>query len=324
MMKNIWYKKSILSYLLLPLSWLFRLIIFIRCLFYRLHLKKVYKFSVPIIVVGNLTVGGTGKTPLVIWLADLLANQGFHPGIVSRGYKAKNLKTPKLVTPISKVIETGDEPLMIARRTKCPVVIFPNRAKAVELLIKQYDCDVIISDDGLQHYALARDIEIAVVDGQRKFGNEFLLPAGPLRESISRLNSVDFVVYNTIDMHLHPAIMLTSVGNPKRHLNITELHNQKIHAVAGIGNPQQFFDTLRQLNLQIIEHPFPDHYAFKTSDIDYGDEIVIMTEKDAVKCGQNARENHWFLPITAELTPKFTNNLLSHLVDCVTNKNITS
>jgi len=324
MIEKIWYKHSILSYLLLPFSWLFWLIIFIRRWLYRLHLKKTYHFPVPIIVVGNITVGGTGKTPLVIWLADLLMQQGFHPGIVSRGYKATKLSQPKLVTANDEAFEVGDEPLIMARRAKCPVVIFPNRPKAIKSLIEKYNCDIIISDDGLQHYSMARNIEIAVIDGQRKFGNGFLLPAGPLRESISRLKSVDFVIYNTIDMHLHPAIMLTKVNDPSKHIKVDELCGKKIHACAGIGNPQRFFDTLRQLNLQIIEHPFSDHYNFKSSDIDYGDEIVIMTEKDAVKCTSFVHNNHWFLPVTAELTPEFTNKLLSRLADCVTNKSITS
>ncbi|MGD9153007.1 MAG: tetraacyldisaccharide 4'-kinase [Gammaproteobacteria bacterium] len=318
---KIWYRHSILSYLLLPLSWLFWLIIIIRRWLYQKKIKTICHFPVPIIIVGNITVGGTGKTPFVIWLANLLVQQGFRPGIVSRGYKAQNLREPRLITSTSKVTESGDEPLIIARHTNCPIAIAPNRCKAVKLLIEQYNCDIIISDDGLQHYALARDIEIAIVDGQHKFGNGFLLPAGPLREPISRLKSVSFIIYNTIDMHLRPAVMLAAVNDSKQHLNIKEILDQTIHAVAGIGNPQRFFATLRNLGLQIIEHPFPDHHNFKPKDIDFGqDTLVIMTEKDAVKCAQFSDQRHWFLPVNAELEQDFTNNLLSRISDCVTKK----
>lgn len=322
-LQNIWYRHSILSYLLLPLSWLFRLIIFIRHWLYQKKIKTTCYFPVPVIIVGNITVGGTGKTPFVIWLTNLLVQQGFRPGIVSRGYKAQNLQKPRLITATSEVTKSGDEPLIIARHTNCPVAIAHNRCQAAKLLTEQHNCDLIISDDGLQHYALARDIEIAIIDGQRKFGNGFLLPAGPLREPISRLKSVDFVVYNGIDMHLRPAIILTAINNSKQHINIKELRNQTIHAVAGIGNPQRFFTTLRNLGLQIIEHPFPDHHDFKPKEINFGkDTIVIMTEKDAVKCTQFADQRHWFLPVNAELEQNFTNNLLSRITDCATNKDI--
>lgn len=320
---KIWYRHSILSYLLLPLSWFFWLIIIIRHWLYQKKIKTICHFPVPIIVVGNITVGGTGKTPFVIWLTNLLVQQGFRPGVVSRGYKAQKLRKPRLITATSKATESGDEPLIIARHTNCPIVIAPNRCQAVKLLTEQHNCDVIISDDGLQHYALARDIEIAIVDGQRKFGNGFLLPAGPLREPISRLKSVDFVVYNTIDMHLRPAIILAAVNNSKQHLSIKELHGQTIHAIAGIGNPQRFFITLRNLGVNIIEHPFPDHHNFNPKDIDFGeDALVIMTEKDAVKCAQFADQRHWFLPVNAEFDQDFTNNLLSRITDCVTKKDI--
>jgi tetraacyldisaccharide 4'-kinase len=304
--------------MLLPLSWLFRLIIIIRRWLYQLKIKKVNRFSVPIIVIGNITVGGTGKTPLVIWLANLLSQQGYKPGIVSRGYKVKNITKPRLITTNSSVTEAGDEPLIIARHTNCPIAITPNRSKAIELLINQHNCNIIISDDGLQHYAMARDIEIVVVDGQRQFGNGWLLPAGPLREPISRLKSVDFVVYNTVNMHLQPATSLTAVNDNQRYLNISELTSKKVHAVAGIGNPQRFFTTLRQLGLQIIEHPFPDHYNFQKNDIDFDkNSIIIMTEKDAVKCTEISDSRHWFLPVTVELEKDLTNNILSRIIDCV-------
>ncbi len=321
MLNRIWYRHSIFSYMLLPLSWLFQLIIIIRRWLYRLQIKKVNCFSVPVIVIGNITIGGTGKTPFVIWLANLLSQQGYKPGIVSRGYKVKNITKPRLITTNSSVTEAGDEPLIIARHTNCPVVITPNRSKAIELLINQHNCNIIISDDGLQHYAMARNIEIVVVDGQRQFGNGWLLPAGPLREPISRLKSVDFVVYNTVNMHLKPATSLIAVNDNNRRLKITELAGKKVHAVAGIGNPQRFFASLCQLGLQIIEHPFPDHYNFKKNDIDLDENsIIIMTEKDAVKCVDIADERHWFLPVTAELEKNLANKILSRITDCVKSK----
>jgi len=275
---------------------------------------------VPVIVIGNISVGGTGKTPLVIFLAQWLKSQGYQPGIVSRGYGGKATHWPQEVTADSDPILVGDEPVLIAKRTSCPMAVSPNRPEAVQKLINENKCNIIISDDGLQHYALGRDIEIAVINGQQKFGNGFLLPAGPLREPVSRLKSVDFVVTNgqgtfpfsTFKMQLIPG-EIYQVSHPMNKLNLDDIH-QPIQAIAGIGNPQRFFDTLKSLNLQIIEHPFPDHHAFKLKDIDFGqDALILMTEKDAVKCQAFANERCWCLPVEAKVDAKFIQNLQKKL-----------
>lgn len=288
------------------------------------------KFLVPIIVVGNITVGGTGKTPLVIYLAELLKNKGYNPGIISRGYGGKSKNYPLLVTSESRVEEVGDEALLIEHRTKCPVIVGPKKTAAVKTLLSNTTCNVIISDDGLQHYAMTRDIEIAVVDAALGFGNEFCLPAGPLREPLPRLQQVDFVVKNynmalcdddEYGMILEPVVFY-NLKNPKITKTIDEFRafnfvkQTAFHAVAGIGNPKRFFQTLRQLGLNVIEHPFPDHYSFRAVDFLFSNEknkIVIMTEKDAVKCDTIANENCWCLKIEAKLSDKFNTQVLDKL-----------
>jgi tetraacyldisaccharide 4'-kinase len=319
---DFWYRSPcLIAYLLLPFSLIFRGIVSIRRFFYRVGIKKTTTFSVPIIVVGNIVVGGAGKTPLVIWLVKLLQQHGYKPGVISHGYGVKNIIKPQVVTANSLVSDVGDEAVLVARHVACPVVIASTRSNAINELLK-YGCDVIVGDDGLQHYAMGRDIEIAVVDAQRLFGNGYFLPAGPLRESVSRLKTVDFVVYNGACeeaeniMKLLPD-KLTAVADFKQHVELTELIGKSIHAIAGIGNPERFFQTLQQLGFTVIKHSFPDHYNFKSSDINFGkDEIVIMTEKDAVKCQKFADNRHWFLPISAVLNEGFEKNLLLKLKAC--------
>ena len=319
-----WYQHSSWwPYLLLPLAMLFFLIIQIRRWVYKIKCSD--QFNVPIIVVGNITVGGTGKTPLVIYLAELLTAQGYHPGIISRGYKAEN-KRSQTITKNSDPLLVGDEALLLAIRTNCPVVINRDRTAAAKALLANYHCDVIISDDGLQHYALARDIEIAVIDGTRRFGNGFLLPAGPLREPVKRLATVDFIVANgtnTVDeFSMKLGInKLYNLQQPNLTLDLTTLKGKMVHAVAGIGNPERFFMLLRSMGLNIVPHAFADHYAFKASDVDFQDEfMVIMTEKDAVKAKKFNNKNLWCLPITAELPVKFDHDLLTQLEKCIKNK----
>jgi tetraacyldisaccharide 4'-kinase len=344
---NYWYKRGFLCYLLSPVAGLYRIIIFIRRL-----LKKAVKFKVPIIVVGNITVGGTGKTPLVIWLADFLQKQGLNPGIVSRGYGAHSNSYPCLINENSNVKQVGDEAILISRRTHCPMVIAPNRVAAVEKLLAINKCDVIISDDGLQHYALARDIEIALIDG---FGNGFCLPAGPLREPKKRLQQVDLIVQNGEDMQLkgaskncHPresedpekpcnywipafagmtrrrenvifrgALKINNIynlKNPKLNKPISEFSNTTVHAVAGIGNPQKFFNMLRGFNIKVIAHPFPDHHNFTPHDLWFRDDLpILMTEKDAVKCSDFTDNKYWCVTVQAKFDDKFINKLLSKL-----------
>jgi len=313
-----WYSRHPLLNLLLPFSGLFRVAVSIRKFLYRSGVKRVSKFSVPIIIVGNITVGGTGKTPLCIWLAKFLQDNGYKPGLVSRGYGGRLNKNVIQVTEESNANDVGDEALLLARRTECPVVISTSRVKAVETLLANNSCDVVISDDGLQHYALARDIEIAVVDGSRRFGNGKCLPAGPLREPVKRILQMDFVVTNGANnqddfgMHLQAEAFCNLVNGNE--CGIEKFENKKIYAVAAIGNPPRFFQQLQAMGLDIVEHAFPDHYKFKSRDLDFGeDAIVIMTEKDAVKCKDFASENLWYMPVRAELNKDFQKALLAKM-----------
>lgn len=302
---NYWYEPNHFCYLLAPFAALYRLMISIRYLLYKYEIKKVTKFDIPIIVIGNITVGGTGKTPLVIWLAEFLRNHGFKPGIVSRGYGGHNNNYPCEVNNDSNIASVGDEALLIKRRTQCPMVVDPNRVRAVQKLMEISNCDVVISDDGLQHYALGRDIEIAVIDATRKFGNGFCLPVGPLREPIKRLQKVDCIVENGKSMQLMPN-KLHNIANPDLTKTLFEFKDKTVHAVAGIGNPQRFFKMLSDNNIKIIEHPFPDHYTYRLQDLTFNDKLpILMTEKDALKCEQFANQNYWCVPVTAELDKQF-------------------
>lgn len=316
---KLWYKKNPIRWLLLPFAIIYYAIIFLRRSLYQYKIFKVHKFPVPVIVIGNITVGGTGKTPLTIWLANYLLTLGFKPGIVSRGYGGK-YSGVLAVEENSDAMITGDEPLIIHRHTKCPVVISKNRVLAIKKALADHNCDIIISDDGLQHYALERNLEIAVVDGTRCFGNGLCLPAGPLREPRSRLKKVDFIIINgdTAKKHEH-----TMQINPKNFCNVANTNitktlsafkNQTVHAVAGIGNPQRFFALLKSLEINIIEHPFPDHHFFKPSDLDFKDDLaIIMTEKDAVKCQKFANATHWFLRIEAQPDSEFIKQIGARL-----------
>lgn len=313
-----------LTLLLLPFSFLFSLLVRTRRLLYQLKIKKVTRFSVPVIVVGNITAGGTGKTPLVIALVKLLKEKGYSPGVVSRGYGVKNLTHPRLVQKDDAVKRVGDEPLMIAQQTDCPVVICPNRVTAVTSLLSTQKiitpCDLIISDDGLQHYAMGRDIEVVVLDGTREFGNQLYLPAGPLREPLSRLKETDYLISNgkgsrrdVAFMALQPQSFISLIDN-RTQLALSAFKNKTIHAVTGIGYPDRFFRTLQSLDINMTKHIFPDHYRFTPEDIDFKDNfIVIMTEKDAVKCKEFADERHFFLSVTAKLDEDFIEDILSKL-----------
>lgn len=302
--------------LLLPLSLLFWLASSLRRRAYRSGLLKSHRVPVPVVVVGNIAVGGTGKTPLVIALVKLLQAQGFHPGIVSRGYKGES-KLPRPVTVQSEPAQVGDEPVLLAVRASVPIWVGQDRVAAAQALLGAHpEIDVIISDDGLQHYRLARDVEVVVVDAARWFGNGQLLPAGPLRESPRRLKQVDAVVINgwqrgaplkrrEFTMQL-AGELLYNLRNPELKARPEVFAGQRLHAVAGIGHPQRFFKQLRALGLNIVEHPFPDHHPFTPQDLPFGErEPVVMTEKDAVKCVDFAGDNIWVLPVEAQLDPGF-------------------
>lgn len=314
---KIWYKASLTACLLYPLALIFRLLRAIRRLSYRLGIKKCHRFSVPIIVVGNITAGGTGKTPLVIYLIELLRRAGYKPGVVSRGYGGSGNDVPNIVTRESLATTVGDEAVMIVHRTGVPMVVCRKRVTAVRQLLASHDVDVIISDDGLQHYAMARDIEIAVIDGERRFGNGWCLPAGPLREPVARLKEVDLIVCNgegqkgEFSMHLLPGHFY-QVNDPNVQQKAEDFNkDEEVYAVAGIGNPKRFFHVLELLGISFIECAYPDHHRYIPRDLDFAMQTpIIMTEKDAVKCRDFADPRLWCMPVTAELDPAFDESVL--------------
>jgi tetraacyldisaccharide 4'-kinase len=316
-----WYRSTYtwLTLLLLPLSGLYWIAVNGRRLLYWLGVKKKYSFDAPVIVVGNITVGGTGKTPFVIWLAHFLKAQGLRPGIVSRGYGGKEFARSKRVYAASEPRLVGDEAVLLARRAGCPVMVGVNRVEAVQALLTETDCNIVISDDGLQHYRLSRQLEIVMVDGERRFGNRRFLPAGPLRESLSRLKKVDFVIAQQGALrHEYEMILsgedIVSLTDPAVKKSLADLAQAPVHAVAAIGNPQRFFSTLRKAGLDVITHPYPDHYHYSQADFDFDDDFpVLMTEKDAVKCQALARDNWWYLPVSAQIDTKFSKILLKKM-----------
>ena len=322
--ERLWYGRSAWRFILAPLAGLFCLLVAIRRRCYRLGLKRPRRLPVPVIVVGNITLGGTGKTPLVIWLAGWLRQRGYRPGIVARGYGGQARHWPQQVRPDSDPAMVGDEPVLIARRSGCPMAVAPDRVAAARALLEHSDCDVIISDDGLQHYALGRDIELAVLDGVRRLGNGWCLPAGPLREPASRLQSVDAVITQGVagrgefrmTLVLGDAINLLDGGVKP----LGEFPDDSL-ALAGIGNPARFFAALKQAaGLASLEtRAFPDHHAYTEADSALlpDERPVLMTEKDAVKLQRFARKNFWFVPAHAELDSQLPQRLDKLLRDCV-------
>ena len=321
-----WYTRSPWLLLLTPLSLLFRMLVWLRRFAYRKGLLRSYRISLPVIIVGNITAGGTGKTPLVIWLAEHLRDKGYRPGIISRGYGGQASNWPQQVRADSDPAMVGDEAVLMAGATQCPMAVGPDRVAAARALIEHSDCDVILSDDGLQHYALQRDIEIIVIDGVRRFGTGFLLPAGPLREPVQRLQEADLVVINGLgssdehQMRMNPgdAHSLLEASSTRR---LSDFYAHAVHAVAGIGNPERFFQLLQQQGMQVEKHAFPDHYQYKSADIRFGDnKPVIMTEKDAVKCRYFAAENDWYIPVSVRMPADFCQQLDALLEDRVGRK----
>lgn len=317
---QIWQSKQGAAKFLRPVSWFYCAIVVCRRLTYLLKIKKTEKIDAPVIVVGNLTVGGTGKTPLVTWLTNYLKDHGYNPGVISRGYGGKARHWPQQVRPDGDPVAVGDEAILISKRTSCPMAVGPERLiSGQELLHYHPDCNVIISDDGLQHYALHRDIEVAVIDGTLRFGNGYCLPAGALREPLNRLKKVDFIVTNGAAEKSEYAMryILTNaccLQNPKKSQNIEKFKGQQVHAVAGIGNPARFFKQLTELGIEVISHPFPDHYFYKEEDLEFGDtKPVLMTEKDAVKCKRFAKPHHWYIPVTVEVQETFGKAILKQL-----------
>jgi len=318
-----WQQPNIVSYLLWPLSLLYRGIMQLRWWAYRLNVFTHYRAPVPVIVVGNISVGGTGKTPIVVYLVEQLRQQGFQPGVISRGYGGNAQVYPLMVKATTPAAECGDEPALITQRTQVPMVVGPNRRASIELLLSKASCDVIISDDGLQHYALARDVELCIIDATSPFKNPFLLPAGPWRESRQRLSRVNFVVeHHTQAPNTSGWAMWLNAQPPLKVSDQTVFesanfnkHLTKVHAVAGIGNPQRFFNTCRGLGFELIEHSFADHHAYQASDLAFSDDLpVLMTEKDAVKCKAFAVNKNWYyVPVEAQLTEGFIKLVISKL-----------
>ncbi|MGH8729927.1 MAG: tetraacyldisaccharide 4'-kinase [Burkholderiales bacterium] len=308
-----WYRSpNALTWLLFPFSLLFRGAVALRRLLYRAQVLRVQRLSLPIIVVGNITVGGTGKTPLVIALARRLRGLGWNPGIVSRGHGTKN-EAPREINPNDDALEAGDEPVLLAEKSGAPVWTGRDRPQTARALLRAHpECDVLISDDGLQHYALARNVEIVVIDGERRFGNGLLLPAGPLREPVSRLAAADALVINggkaltgaglprQFSMRLNGDVF-RNVAQPDRIARADDFRGKRLHAVAAIGNPQRFFAQLKSLGLEFVATEFPDHHAFSPADLRLDADAVLMTEKDAVKCRSFARGDWWALPVEAEV-----------------------
>ncbi len=306
-----------------PLAGLFLVLAGLRRLAYRYRLLPVHRLPVPVIVVGNISVGGTGKTPLTMWLVRSLQQAGWRPGIISRGYGGRH-PGPAPVRPDSDPAAVGDEPLLLARRAGVPVWIGRRRAQAGRgLLAAHPEVNVLLADDGLQHYALARDLEIAVVDGVRRFGNGWPLPAGPLRELPRRLDTVDAVVVHGGDadwlqvrapvyrMQLEPR-RLRHLREADRTLPLDWLVGRQVQAVAGIGHPERFFTLLRSLGADVRPHAYPDHHAFRDRDLPHG--TVVMTEKDAVKCTAFARADDWVLEVDAVVDPGLQTRIVNLLV----------
>lgn len=324
MIARLWSGESPLWRLLLPLSWLYGLVSGAIRLMYRLGLKRAWRAPVPVVVVGNLTAGGNGKTPVVIWLVEQLQKRGIRPGVVSRGYGGKATHYPLVLTADTTTAEAGDEPVLISQRTGVPVAVSPVRRDAVQALLAGHAVDIIITDDGLQHYALARDKEIVVIDGVRRFGNGWWLPAGPMRERASRLQSVDAVIVNggqakpgEIPMHLQPGMAVNLLTGERK--AVEQL--PPLVAMAGIGHPPRFFATLEQCGARLEKRvPLADHQALVEGQVDaltVPGQSLIMTEKDAVKCRAFAKENWWYLPVDAELSGEQPEHLLKELIALV-------
>lgn len=321
MIARIWSGESPLWRLLLPLSWLYGLVSGAIRLSYRLGLKKAWRAPVPVVVVGNLTAGGNGKTPVVIWLVEQLQQRGVRVGVVSRGYGGKAERYPLLLAPETPTEHAGDEPVLIYQRTRAPVAVSPDRCEAVQAILAQHDVQLIITDDGLQHYRLARDKEIVVIDGVRRFGNGWWLPAGPMRERASRLRIVDAVITNggvaktgEIPMRLQPGLAINLKSGERREV-VTLPH---VVAMAGIGHPPRFFNTLAECGVQVEKCiALADHQALdkaQVSGFTGPGQTLVMTEKDAVKCRAFADEHWWYLPVDAQLAGDKPEQLLQELL----------
>jgi len=316
-LQNHWYRISPLHLILFPVSLVFRAVVALRREMYRNGTLSSHQLLLPVIVVGNINVGGTGKTPLTLALAQQLAEQGWHPLIVSRGFGGST-QNPRYVDASSNAQQVGDEPLLMARRNICPVWVGRDRVKAACSALQAHpQCDVVLCDDGLQHYRLQRDVEIAVIDGSRGLGNGLMLPAGPLREPVSRLQSVDAVVVNGDAAPAGQYVMRLSgdtfynLLDPDKKAFASHFHGQNNHAVAGIGNPQRYFQHLEALGITFTPHAFPDHYPYSANDLAFAEcNAILLTEKDAVKCAAFADARYWVLRVDAQIDAALIEHIL--------------
>ena len=321
----IWYGRHPLSLALLPLSWIYCVAVMVRRRLYRSGRLEVRRVARPVVVVGNITVGGTGKTPLVLRLAELAAERGMRPAILTRGYGGRAGDWPRAVHPDDDPGLVGDEPLLLARRGVCPVIAGPDRVAGAGLAIASHGCDLLLCDDGLQHYRLGRDLEIAVIDGERELGNRRCLPAGPLREPPGRLGSVDLVIRNGGEAQGHRFRLVpgraVNLRDPGLTRPLSAFRGLRAAAVAGIGNPGRFFDMLRGCGVLVEEWPYPDHHAYTGEEVaGWPPGAVLMTEKDAVKCATFAGPDHWYCPVRAEPDPGFVDALFAKLASIHTQK----
>ena len=320
-----WQQRGALALLLLPITAVFAAFAALRRAAWRHGLLKPQHPGVPVIIIGNISAGGTGKTPLTLWLAQFLQQQGKHPGIISRGYGASAVHAREV--PLDgKPDYYGDEPCLMAQRSGCPVWVGSDRVAVARALMEAHpQIDVILSDDGLQHYRLSRDFEIAVIDGAQGLGNRWLLPSGPLREPVTRLDEVDAVVINGRDeTRAWPqALAMQLDGNRFRNLQHPDqtvgseyFRGRPVHAIAGIGNPQRFFAQLGRIGVSCMPRAFADHHAYTAQDLFFaGDHDIVMTEKDAVKCAAFATGRHWALIVNAEPDPRLGEMILSRLAE---------
>ncbi len=288
---------------------------------YAMGLRKTHKLKVPVIVVGNITAGGGGKTPMVIWLASHLKSMGYRPGIVSRGYGGKRKVEPMFVTANANPTASGDEPLLMAKNTGLPVMVGKDRVKAAKALINSYSVNVIVADDGMQHLAMGRDAEIVMLDAKWRTGNHQMIPAGPLREPLERLNDVDLVVFKGAFENQHHYELeideIHQLNHQKQTKDLAEFRNQKVVAMAGIANPDGFFNSLSKAGIPIIKTPLPDHHDFSEADFTpHAENMILMTEKDAVKCEHLQLPNVWVVKVKVKM-PETTEAAINQLIEKV-------
>jgi tetraacyldisaccharide 4'-kinase len=319
-LNKIWYKGKSVPFYYIILEKLFAFVTSTRRKLYDLGILKSHKIKCPVVVVGNISVGGVGKTPFVIWLVNKLQSQGLRVGVVSRGYGGKRENEPMLVIPQTSARASGDEALLIAKHTEVKVMVGKNRAKAAKRLLSEYRVDIIVADDGLQHYAMQRDVEFVLIDAKYGLGNERLLPAGPLRELKGRLDSVDMVIYKGVKQgHAYfdyQPLMVYKLGKVKQQKSIEFFRNQQIHAVAGIAHPESFFNMLSNSGLAVIKHPLNDHHQITEQDLSFdNDNLVLITEKDAVKCADMKLDNVWVVVLKLVVSEDTKNQVLEIIKD---------